>query len=349
MEKVESRAVIKYLQKKGLRPKDIHEDMVKTCGKTAPAYPTVKKWAAEFKRGRQSLEDDPRSGRPVTVRTQGTIDLVHDLVMSDRRMTIRHIAAELGISRDTVHQIITEDLEMRKVSARWVPKLLTLDQKRARTNMSRENLQRFQADPEDFVQRFVTMDETWVHHVTPETKEQSKQWKHVGSPTPKKAKVTPSAGKVMASVFWDADGIILVDYLEKGRTLTGQYYASLLWQLRANLIKKRHGKVTRGVLYHQDNAPAHKSAVAMAAIHNCGFELLDHPPYSPDLAPSDYHLFPNLKKSLAGSRYASDDEVMEATEAFLGAQDKAFFQAGIRALEHRWAKCIEREGDYVEK
>ena len=192
------------------------------------------------------------------------------------------------------------------------------------------------------------MDEFWVHHYQPETKEQSKQWKHVGSPTPKKAKVTPSAGKVMASVFWDADGIILVDYLEKGRTVTGQYYASLLWQLRANLIKKRHGKVTRGVLYHQDNAPAHKSAVAMAAIHNCGFELLDHPPYSPDLAPSDYHLFPQLKKHLKGTKFHSDSEVIAATEAWLEAQPSEFFYQGLEKLNDRCNKCVNLRGEYVE-
>ena len=76
------------------------------------------------------------------------------------------------------------------------------------------------------------MDETWVHHFTPEAKQQSKQWKHPGSPPPKKAKTVPSAGKVMASVFWDADGILLTDYLQKGQTINGTYYASLLTQLR---------------------------------------------------------------------------------------------------------------------
>ena len=94
---------------------------------------------------------------------------------------------------------------------------------------------------------------------------------------------------------------------------------------------------------------SHKSLVAMSAVHDCGFELIDHPPYSPDLAPSDYFLFPNLKKHLAGKRYDSDDDVISAVEDFFEGQEENFYATGIRALQHRWKKCVDRRGDYVEK
>ena len=81
-------------------------------------------------------------------------------------------------------------------------------------------------------------------------------------------------------------------------------------------ISKRPGKLTKGVLFHQDNAPAHKSVVAMAAVRDCGFELVDHPPYSANLAPSEHFLFPNMKKHLAGKQYWTDDEVISADEDF---------------------------------
>ena len=193
------------------------------------------------------------------------------------------------------------------------------------------------------------MDETWVHHFTPEAKQQSKQWKHPGSPLPKKAKTVPSAGKVMASVFWDADGILLIDYLQKGQTIDGTYYASLLTQLPEKIKIKRRGKLTKGVLFHQDNAPVHKSVIAMAAIHDCGFKLIEHPPYSPDLAPSDFHLFPKLKTAISGTHFQSDDDVIHAVDDFLNGQEKDFFKSGTEALKHRWQKRIDTEGDYVEK
>jgi [histone H3]-lysine36 N-dimethyltransferase SETMAR len=195
----------------------------------------------------------------------------------------------------------------------------------------------------------VTVDETWVHHFDPESKVQSKEWRHSGSPPPRKFRVQASAGKVMATVFWDATGILLIDYLPHGQTITGQYYAALIARLRDTIKDKRRGMLRRGVLLHQDNAPPHKAHVAMAAIHNAGFELVDHPPYSPDLAPSDFHLFPKLKEKIRGRKFGDDNEVMEAVEDFFWEQDKVFYETGIKALEHRCTKCIAVQGDYVEK
>ena len=128
MDKLWHRSVIKYLQKKGLTPMDIHADMLATMGDDAPALSTVKKWAAEFKRGRESLEDDPRSGRPASASTQENIDRVHHMVMDDRRLTVNQIADAVAISRERVENILHKELGMSKVSTRWVPRLLTPDQ-----------------------------------------------------------------------------------------------------------------------------------------------------------------------------------------------------------------------------
>ena len=140
----------------------------------------------------------------------------------------------------------------------------------------------------------------------------------------------------MTSIFWDAKGIVSIDYLRKGQTIKQEYYANLLMQL------------TKAVLFHQDNAPAHKSVVAMVAVHDCGFELVDHCPYSPDLAPSDYFLFPNMKKPhLTGKQYRTDDEVIHvsAVEDFFKDQDESFYTPGIQSLQHRWNKCVDSRGD----
>ena len=99
----------------------------------------------------------------------------------------------------------------------------------------------------------------------------------------------------------------------------------------------------KGVLFHQDNAPAYNSVVAMAAVHDCGFELVDQPPYSQDLAPSDYFLFPNMKKPLGWKWYRS------GVTSTIEDQDESFYTKGIQVLQHRWKKCVDRRGDYVEK
>jgi hypothetical protein len=86
------------------------------------------------------------------------------------------------------------------------------------------------------------MDETWIHHITPESKEQSEQWTEAGCSAPKETRSVPSAGKVMASVFWDAEGILFIDYLEKGKTITREDYSNLLTRLYEKIREKSSGK-----------------------------------------------------------------------------------------------------------
>jgi len=109
--------------------------------------------------------------------------------------------------------------------------------------------------------------------------------------------VEKSAGKVLASIFWDQDGILLIDYLPKGQTINAEYYSSLLVQIKDILKKKCHGKVTKGVLFLHDNALAHRALATQKKLAYLGFLCLDHPLYSPDLARLDYHLYPGLKNN----------------------------------------------------
>jgi len=103
------------------------------------------------------------------------------------------------------------------------------------------------------------MDETWLYHYDPDKKQQSMEWLHSGSPCPQKFRVQKSPGKVLASIFWDQDGILLTDYLPKGQTINVEYYSSLLVQMKGILKEKRCGKVTKGILFLHDNAPAHRA------------------------------------------------------------------------------------------
>ena len=111
----------------------------------------------------------------------------------------------------------------------------------------------------------------------------------------------------------------------------------------------RRGKLSHGVLLHNDNAPAHTSAIAMATIRESKFELLSHPPYSPDLALSDYHVFRSVKNSLRGQRLGCDEAVVHAINDWFKVQEKEFFVDGVNSLVHRWEKCVALEGDYIEK
>ena len=136
----------------------------------------------------------------------------------------------------------------------------------------------------------------------------------------------------------------MIDYLEQGRILCRRIEAAT-----SGNRKKEARKTDLRWSALLNNATAHTSQVTMTAANEYGFENLPHPPYFPDMAPSDFCLFPKLKSHPRGTHYGSNEGVIEAVNKYLGDQEKAFYFEGIRMLQQRWAKCIALKGYYIEK
>jgi len=141
---------------------------------------------AQFKRGDFSTCDAPRPGQTKTVTNPEIIDQIHELILEYHRILTKSIDEQLGISHEQVGSIIHEDLDMRKLCAKWVPKCPNENHKRQWCQSSEQLLEFFRHDPNDFLSRLVTMDETWLYHYDPETKQQSMEWWYSSSPCPKK-------------------------------------------------------------------------------------------------------------------------------------------------------------------
>ena len=140
---IETGAVIKFFFLQGKAPKEIHTILKETLGEYAPSYSTVKNWVSQFKRGDISTCVVPRPGRPKAVTTPEIIDQIHELILEDRRISDKSIVEQLGISRERDGSIIHEDLDMRKLSAKWVPKCLNADQKYQRCQSSEQHFDFF--------------------------------------------------------------------------------------------------------------------------------------------------------------------------------------------------------------
>ena len=157
---------------------------------------------AQIKRGGFSTCNAQRPGRPKTVTIAEIIDQIHEPILKDRRISTKSISEQLGISRERIGSIIYEDLDMGKLSAKWVPKCLNTDHKRQWCQSYEQHLEFFRRDSNDFLSRLVTMDETWLYQYDSETKQQSLEWRHSGSPRPKKSRVQKSAGKFLTSILF---------------------------------------------------------------------------------------------------------------------------------------------------
>ena len=209
----------------------------------------------------------------------------------------------LGIGNAAIQHIKYEELHLVKLTAHWVPKFLSLVNKQDRVTICTELLQKIQMEGPSLLDRIVTGDESWVNYYEPESKQQSKEWRLAGSQPPLKPRRTISAQKRMVTFFWDNQGPLLIKWLPEGRTVNTQYYIEALKELRENVKKDRRGKLSKGVLLLHDNARPHTSFATSDAIRDLNFEILPHPPYSPDLAPSDYWIFGAMKKPLKGKRF----------------------------------------------
>jgi hypothetical protein len=117
--------------------------------------------------------------------------------------------------------------------------------------------------------------------------------------------------------------------------------------LRPAIRSKRRGRLTTVVILQHDNARLNTARAAVATITDLHFDTLPHPPYSPDLAPSDYHMFGPLKEAIGGKKFRSDEEVHQSVHEWLRTRPQEFFSRGIRAFPVRWRRFVERQGDYV--
>ena len=174
------------------------------------------------------------------------------------------------------------------------------------------------------------------------------EWRHPGSPTPKKPRGEKSSQKMLATVFWDIHGIICIEFLPRGSTIDSDRYIQTLKKLKARIYRTRPALVMQRVLFHHDNAPPHTSGKTRETIASMGWKTLPHPPYSPDLAPSDYHLFGPMKLHMKGMRHENDDDLKTTVTKWLREQPPEFYRQGILALTERWAKAITRHGEYIE-
>ena len=272
-----------------------------------------------------------RSGRLESAVVPEIITKVHKIVLGDRKLKLSEIADTSKISEGSVFTILHEYVGIRQLFSKWVPRLLSPDQKQQRAEDSERCLEPFKRGKKNFLRRYVTMDKTWIHHYTPEIIRSSAEWTAAGERRPKRPKTQQWAGKVMASVFWDPQIILFIDYLEKGKTIDVDYYMALLDRLSAKIKKKGPYMQKKKVLFHQDSAPCHKSMKTIVKLNELSFELLPHPPYFQIWPPSEYWLFAELKKMLRGKKIGSNEEAIAGTEAYFDSKDQSFYKKASKS------------------
>ena len=198
---LEERYAIKFCFKLGKNTTETYGMLQTAFGASCMNRASVFEWHKRFNEGRKSVRDDERCGRSKEVRTPELIGQIKDFMNKDRRVSIETIIAQFDVSVGTVHTIIREELKIRKICAKFVPRVFREDQKERSFHESREMVELINSDPA-VLDVLVTCNESWIYCYDPETKKQSSQWKHDGSPRPRKARQRKSNHKLLMIPFF---------------------------------------------------------------------------------------------------------------------------------------------------
>lgn len=341
------RAIIFHNFRRGLSRKECIDELNSLYGDEAPSYSTVKNWYNEFNRGRSSLQDEFREGRPKSVVVPQNIDAVRELIMQDRHMTYREIEASLGISMTSINKILHDHLAVKKICSRWIPHNLTNAQKKARVDWCKEMLKKYQCGASKVVYNICTGDESWIYAYEPETKQQSTVWVFQDEQNPTKVVRGRSTSKQMVACFFGITGHVATVALEQRRTINSEWYTTIC--LPEVIEKIRQNKQKRRIILHHDNASSHTSTETKEFLTSQNIELTGHPPYSPDLAPNDFFLFPHIKKKLRGQRFSTPEEAVDAFKTLVLKIPQSEWKNCFKDWFQRMQKCINLHGEYFEK
>ena len=240
----------------------------------------------------------------IRLNTKANIAAVKIVVEQDARLSVKDIASCTGISEGSVQTILKKLLDLRKVCAWWVPHLLTEEQKAQRLKCVREFLKTYNGCNSRVISNLLTGGETWVHMFEPQRSADNKQRKRKDQKRPCIAKRTISSKKMLYAIFFNSSGPVVQVPCPSGHRVNGRFYKnSVLKKVKEFYNKKRPNKRWSGVYLLHDNASSHKCEIVKSFLASEKVEVLNHPPYSPDLSPCDFFLFLRLKKMISGNKY----------------------------------------------
>ena len=325
------RVLLLYEWRLGHRATEAVRNICGTMGDGLVSTRVAQIWFKKFNSGQFDLNDEPRSGRPAEIEDDELLKLVEQ----DPRLTLMGFAELLGCS----HTAVKNHLKQLGKSWRYgvlVPHDLSALQKKNRVDICSLNLESHRNF--EWLTNILTCDEKWVLY---KNQSRKRQWLGKGEVgIPEHRELRPK--KIMISVWWGVRGIVHWETIPKSSTINGQTYCEQLERVALKL----KGNQDRVYFLH-DNAKPHTAFVTKETITNLGWQLVPHPAYSPDIAPSDYHLFHSMQHWIDGTKFKDEDEVKSSISDYFDSMSLQFFKKGILDLPERWRQVVLNNGAYI--
>lgn len=260
-----------------------------------------------------------------------------------RAWSVTHLSRLVNIPTDSVRRILAINLGLRKKRAKWIPHILSDEQRETRINYSKMNLCLLQKD-KTLLKRTLTIDESWVSLYSPLTKDMAMQWLLPGKAPKPMASQGLRTPKRMLILAMDCNGIAFWKLCEGDKTVTSEVYQAFLDKYIKEWARKNGVKVP--MLLH-DNARPHKARQITAYLERQNIRTWNHPPYSPDLMPNDFICFGPLKRRIKGKHYNNWEEVEDAIKHAISEGTQNGLYMGVAKLPERWARVIKKDRYYI--
>lgn len=321
--KMDQRANIYLLYKLEKSNEEIYESLKQVYGDQAYSLKTVEYWTKQFKLGRKSINDEPRSGRPADPRIRIQIEAQ---INEDPYISAHQIARNTGIPYSTVLHILTpEIMEKRVIQAKVI-------------------LNALQTANRSHFSNIITGDESWFLYVN----QPKARWVLDGEFPGDIVERSKYEKKIMVTIFIRKNGTFFVDLLPHGQKFDSNYFVNcIIPQINQLAYPNGWQSGKKKALVHFDNAPSHKSKFTSESLTKFPFKLIPNPIYSPDVAPLDFGVLGTIKERLPYEAIDSDEALKAIIESILGDFGAEFFQKLFRAWEERLIKLIENNGNYI--
>ncbi len=333
---------IRLMARQGLRHCEILRELWRLHDGHALSSTMVHRWMTATFTGRRNFTTTKPTGRPPKL-TPAVLRAIKVATRAEPTITIWQLTHQFDLGQATVHKALRSVLKLRKRLCIFRLHNLTAANRRKRLQISRRLLGRMRHSPR-WSSKVITADESWMYAYNPTRKQQSCTWLEVGEQRHE---------KLMLVAFWDSRGVVHREFVPQGRAVNAWLYRNILCRMRES-VRRRHRDLWHNCcqqfwLQH-DNAAAHRSLMVWRFCEQTNIKLVPHPPYSPDLAPSDFFLFARIKKELRGVCFPDVQALEVAVDTAIGNIPQFKF---AHAMEASWRKrllqCIREGGSYFEK
>lgn len=328
------RAALLLHYRSGKSADEAHRLLLEEMKDQAPSRATCFRWYGKFDKGGKCLEDCSRSGRPLTRKKQ----LILAICEERPNVTVRELATSSGAPKSTVHDVLRASGKVAKLP-RVLPHALSPHDKKKRVEVCTSLLSRHRTL--SWIDSIVTMDEKYCVYDNTVRRKHWVDFDELPKPQPKHP---DHDKKELLSFWWDIKGPVFWELVPTGSMVDSERFCTQLERVAEILRSRRRGGGK--ILLLMDNARPHTSKRTQSKLRELEIELVPHPPYSPDLAPSDFHIFRSLQSSFAGKKFTNREDVELAVNNFLKSKPPEFFANGIRSLPQRWQYVKEHNGEY---